>query len=70
MVDVILKPRFLIKSGYDIVPSPSTALLVPLRQKVQNVKLNLMGLLFIVIGGLAALILIFSTFLGSGRISL
>ena len=26
-VDVNLKPRFLIKSGYYIVPSPSTALL-------------------------------------------
>ena len=26
-VDINLKPRFLIKSGYYIVPSPSTALL-------------------------------------------
>ena len=37
-VDVNLKPRFLIKSGYYIVPSPSTALL---EMRKTNTKIEL-----------------------------
>ena len=39
-VDVNLKPQFLIKSGYHIVPSPSTALVTPCNFVKVGIPLN------------------------------